>query len=48
MYANSRLSEQLALLATLDPVSQGAATVTTGWVDARKFAEHHSPSSAWA
>lgn len=38
MYANSRLGEQLAVLATFDPVSQAAATVTTGWVDARKFA----------
>jgi hypothetical protein len=39
MFPNSLASENLALLATLDPVSQGAATVTTGWVDASKFAE---------
>lgn len=37
MNPNSRASENIAVLATLDPVSQGAATVTTGWVDARKF-----------
>jgi hypothetical protein len=38
MTPNSLGSENLAVLATLDPVSQAAATVTTGWVDARKFA----------
>lgn len=38
MYANARISEQVAVLATLDPVSQGAATVTTGWVSMGKFA----------
>ena len=31
MYLNEKQSEAMALLATLDPVSQGAATVTTGW-----------------
>ena len=29
---NARISEALALLATIDPVSQAAGTVTTGWV----------------
>lgn len=38
MFPNSLGSENLAILATLDPVSQAAATVTSGWVDARKFA----------
>lgn len=37
MYANSRISEQLALLGTIDPVSQGAGTVTTGWISAADF-----------
>jgi hypothetical protein len=32
MLANAKISEQLALLATIDPVSQGAGTVNTGWV----------------
>jgi hypothetical protein len=39
MYPNALISEELAVLATLDPVSQAAATVTTGWIDAAKF-EH--------
>lgn len=38
MFPNSLGSENLAVLATLSPVSQAAATVTSGWVDARKFA----------
>src|SRR5205809_368473 len=29
---NAKVSEALSLLATLDPISQAAATVTTGWV----------------
>jgi hypothetical protein len=37
MYANARISEQSAILATLDPVSQGAGTITTGWVSMGKF-----------
>ena len=32
MTINSKLSERLAILATLDPVSQAAGTVTTGWI----------------
>ncbi len=38
MNPNQLGSESFAVLATYNPVSQGAATVTTGWVDARKFA----------
>jgi hypothetical protein len=37
MTPNQKPSESISLLATLDPVSQGAATVTTGWVDAKNF-----------
>lgn len=39
MTPNSRVSENLAVLATIDPVSQGAGTVSTGYVDASKFAQ---------
>lgn len=34
---NAKISEQLGVLATIDPVSQGAGTVTTGWVQANAF-----------
>jgi hypothetical protein len=37
MFPNAKPTERMALLATLDPVSQAAATVTTGWVDLGKF-----------
>ncbi len=37
MYLNQKPSESLAVLGTIDPVSQGAATVTTGWVDAGQY-----------
>lgn len=37
MTPNQKLSESLALLAAIDPVSQGAGTVTTGWVDSKNF-----------
>lgn len=37
MYLNTLPSEIGAVVAVLDPVSQAAATVTTGWVDASKF-----------
>jgi hypothetical protein len=37
MNPNSLASENVGVLATLDPVSQAAATVTTGWVDMAKF-----------
>lgn len=39
MFPNSLASENLAILATIDAASQGAGTVTTGWVPAAKFAE---------
>jgi hypothetical protein len=34
MFPNAKPSEIVSVLATYDPVSQAAATVTTGWVDA--------------
>lgn len=37
MFVNQKISETLAVLATLDPASQAAATVTTGWVDASTY-----------
>lgn len=37
MYPNSRLAEQLSLLGTIDPISQAAGTVTTGWISAANF-----------
>ena len=37
MYTNQKLSEGLAVLATIDPISQAAGTVTTGWVDASAY-----------
>lgn len=37
MTPNQKPSESVAVLATYDPVSQGAATVTTGWVDMKNF-----------
>lgn len=32
-FLNQKPSEGLALTATIDPVSQGAGTVSTGWID---------------
>lgn len=37
MFLNQKPSESMAVLATLDPVSQSAATVTTSWVDAGQY-----------
>lgn len=37
MNPNLKFSEGHSILATLDPVSQGAATVTTGWVSMALF-----------
>lgn len=37
MNPNIKFSEGHAILATLDPVSQGAATVNTGWVSMALF-----------
>lgn len=39
MFPNAKASELLAVLATIDPVSQAAGTVTTGWIT---VANHHS------
>lgn len=37
MYANQRVSEGLALIGTIDPVSQAAGTVTTAWLDQSQY-----------
>jgi hypothetical protein len=37
MNPNALLSEDVGVLATLDPVSQGAGTITTGWINAGNF-----------
>jgi len=37
MNANLKYAERVAVLATLDPVSQGAATVVTAWVPTANF-----------
>jgi hypothetical protein len=37
MLPNVTISEQLALLATVDPVSQGVGPVSSGWVSAALF-----------
>lgn len=34
MYQNSKLAEALSLLGTIDPVSQGVGSVSTGWLSA--------------
>ena len=39
MFPNAKASELLAVLATIDPVSQAAGTVTTGWIT---VANHHA------
>ena len=39
MFPNSKASELLTILATIDPVSQAAGTVTTGWIN---IANHHA------
>ena len=38
MFTNSKASEMLAILATIDPASQSAGTATPGWVS---VANHH-------
>ena len=38
MFPNAKASELLAVLATIDPVSQAAGNVTTGWIS---VANHH-------
>jgi len=37
MTPNQKPSEAVSVLATLDPASVAASTVTTGWVDAKNF-----------
>lgn len=37
MLPNAKISEQEALLATIDPVSQGVGAVSTGWIKADSF-----------
>ena len=37
MYPNMKGSEELSILATIDPLSQGAGTVSTGWVNVANF-----------
>lgn len=37
MNTNLKFQERVAVMATIDPVSQGAGTVTTGWVSMRDF-----------
>ena len=37
MYPNAKGSETVAILATLDPVSQAVSTVTTGWISLANF-----------
>lgn len=34
MHVNARLAEILSVLGTIDPVSQGVGTITTGWLSA--------------
>lgn len=34
MHVNARLAEILSVLGTVDPISQGVGTVTTGWISA--------------
>src|SRR5574341_249351 len=36
-FENLKPSDQATLLAEIDPISQGAGTVTTGWVNAALF-----------
>lgn len=37
MFHNAKGSEQMSLLASIDPASQAAGTVTSGWVSAVSF-----------
>ena len=37
MFPNAKISEQLAVLDAISPVSQAAGTVTTGWISAANF-----------
>lgn len=37
MLPNAKISEQLALLGTIDPVSQGVGSVASGWLSAAEY-----------
>jgi hypothetical protein len=37
MFPNAKGSEALSILATIDPVSQGAGTVSTAWINVANF-----------
>lgn len=37
MHINTQISDALGVLGTIDPVSQAAGTVTTGWVSVANF-----------
>ena len=37
MFPNAKASETIAVLATIDPVSQAAGSVTTGWISVANF-----------
>ena len=37
MLSYAKISEQAAVLATIDPISQGVGTVTTGWISVLHF-----------
>ena len=37
MFPNAKGSEELSILATIDPASQAAGTVTSGWVNVANF-----------
>ncbi len=39
MYPNAKASEQIAVVETIDPVSQGVGSVSSGWVPVKNF--HH-------
>ena len=37
MFPNAKGSEELSILATIDPISQGAGSVSTGWIAIANF-----------
>lgn len=37
MYPNAKISEQVAVLGSIDPISQAAGAVSTGWISAAGF-----------
>ncbi len=42
MFPNQKISEQLAVVATIDPVSQAAGTISTGWISAANFERYQA------